>query len=189
MMSKFAMVSGRLIDIECFNKNDVDLEDIAHHLSKLQRFNGALPLNVTYSVAEHSINLVQHAERIGGFGTLSLRMLLMHDASEAYLSDVVSPVKRQLPEYMILENAIQRIINKKLLNIDVLMDDSEVLKEMDRRIVIDEVQHIKPALEGLYRQESGLDALGCHIHFNNHPGTVRKCFLTLANRLGVAWKR
>ncbi len=184
-MGRFAMASGRLIDIGNFTANDVDLVDIAHHLSKIQRFNGAMPLDITYSVAEHCINLVQYAQRKGGIGTLGLKLLLMHDASEAYLSDVVSPVKKHLPDYRGLEDRVQKTINKTLLNIDVFMDASPILKEMDRRIVIDEVEHIKPTLVDLFRRESGLEALKCHIHFNNNPATVKMCFLNLAKQLGI----
>lgn len=184
-MGKFAMNSGRLVDIGNFTADDVDLEDIAHHLSKIQRFNGALPINTTYSVAEHCINLVQHAVHINRFNTLSIRMLLLHDASEAYLSDVVSPAKPYIPDYVKLEKGVQQTINKKLLNIDKLIDDSSMLKQLDKRILIDEVEHIKPEFINLYREESGLEALGCHIHYNNHPATVKRCFLGLAKQLGI----
>jgi hypothetical protein len=184
-MSKFAMYSGRLIDIGNFTAEQVDLVDIAHHLSKIQRFNGALPIGVSYSVAEHCINLVQHCQRIGGFSTLGMRMLLIHDASEAYLSDIVSPAKPHIPDYVKLEKGLQQTINKTLLNIDKFIDDSTMLKQLDKRILIDEVQHIKPEFVDMYKQESGLEPLGCHIHFNNHPATVKACFLRLAEQLGI----
>jgi 5'-deoxynucleotidase YfbR-like HD superfamily hydrolase len=184
-MGKFAMASGKLIDIGNFTVDDVDLVDIAHHLSKIQRFNGALPIDITYSVAEHCINLVQHAMKVGGFSTLAMRMLLLHDAGEAYVSDVVSPAKSYIPDYVKLEKGVQQVINKKLLNINTLIDDSGRLKELDKRILIDEVQHIKPEFVDIYKQESGLDALECHIHFNNDPATVKACFLRLAKQLGI----
>jgi hypothetical protein len=184
-MGRFAMASGKLIDIGNFTVDDVDLVDIAHHLSMIQRFNGAMPINTSYTVAEHSINLVQHVMRVGGFSTLGMRMLLIHDASEAYLSDVVSPAKPYIPDYVKLEKGVQQTINKKLLNVDKLIDDSSMLKQLDKRILIDEVEHIKPEFVNIYRQESGLDALGCHIHFNNDSATVKECFLRLAKQLGI----
>lgn len=188
-MGKFAMNSGRLIDIGNFTEDDVNLDDIAHHLSKIQRFNGALPLSTTYSVGEHCVNLVQHALKVGGFSTLAMRMLLLHDASEAYVSDIVSPAKPYIPDYVKLENGIQRTINKKLLCIRHIIDDSPRLKELDRRILIDEVEHIKPEFKTLYERESGMRRLGCHIHYDNHPATVKRCFLQLAKYLGIKQER
>lgn len=184
-MAKFAMASGKLVDIGNFTEDDVSLDDIAHHLAKIQRFNGAMPINTTYSVGEHCINLVQHAMNIGGLSRLELRILLLHDASEAYLSDIVSPAKPFIADYVKLENKISTIINNKLLRISGVVDNSSILKSLDKRILIDEVEHIKPEFKDLYIEESGLEALGCHIHFNNDPATIKACFLTLAKQLGV----
>lgn len=184
-MAKFAMASGKLVEIGNFTEDDVDLDDIAHHLSKIQRFNGALPLNATYSVGEHCINIVRHAMRVGGFSNLALRMLLIHDASEAYLSDVVSPAKPYIQDYVKLECQVGKVINKRFLGTDAIIDDSKMLKQLDKRILIDEVEHIKPEFLKLYKKETGLEGLGCYIEYNNHPSTVKRCFLTMAKKLGV----
>lgn len=184
-MAKFAMASGRLIDVSNFTEDDVCLDDIAHHLAKIQRFNGGSPLDKSYTVGEHCINLVQHAMRVGGFSTLALRMLLLHDASEAYLSDIVSPVKPHIPNYLEIENKLQLTINRKFLGINKQISDSARLHELDKSIVIDEVEHIKPEFLGLYARENGRAKLGCHIHYNNHPATTKTCFLTLAKYLGI----
>jgi len=70
--------------------NPPDLGDIAHHLAMINRFNGAT--SRPYSVAEHSLLV----ERIGAARGASpgLRLaLLMHDAHEAYVGDMISPAK------------------------------------------------------------------------------------------------
>src|SRR5687768_3022541 len=100
------MHSGQLIDITNFKTSDVNIDDIAHHLSRIQRFNGALPMGVSYTVGEHSINLAKYVYSITGDLYLT-RAALLHDASEAYMSDIVSPVKKALPEYCKLEKHIQ----------------------------------------------------------------------------------
>ena len=60
-------------------------QDVAHHLSMKCRFNGAT--RRFYSVAEHSVRVAKLTGCIHG---------LMHDAGEAYLPDVASPIKRHL---------------------------------------------------------------------------------------------
>lgn len=64
---------------------DVDIYDIAHHLSLICRYNGAC--RDFYSVAQHACNvsdrLPEHL-RLGG---------LMHDSTEAYCHDIIRPLK------------------------------------------------------------------------------------------------
>lgn len=82
--------------------HEVNIEDIAHSLSMLCRFNGHMER--FYSVAEHSVyvsQLVTGKNQIWG---------LLHDAAEAYLSDVPSPVKKHLPQFKEIENGLQKII-------------------------------------------------------------------------------
>lgn len=75
---------------------DVKIEDIAHALSNKCRFNGHCL--TFYSVAEHSVRVATLAmSRHGGAekSTIGLQALL-HDAAEAYLPDICSPIKRQV---------------------------------------------------------------------------------------------
>lgn len=79
--------SGRAIYPLNPDPADVALEDVAHHLSNLCRFTGAV--RKFYSVAEHSVRVSEIVEP-----EYALEGLL-HDASEAYLSDFASPIKQQ----------------------------------------------------------------------------------------------
>jgi uncharacterized protein len=68
---------------------DVTLRDIAHALSNLCRFTGHV--REFYSVAQHCILMRQW-----NVTPCEAGVLLLHDAAEAYLNDIASPVKRQL---------------------------------------------------------------------------------------------
>ncbi|MFA5689921.1 MAG: hypothetical protein WC959_12410 [Kiritimatiellales bacterium] len=98
--------TGLLIDVFNPDPDCILIEDIAHALSNLCRFGGHTPR--FYSVAEHSIrcaNLVPGRRR-----TLEA---LLHDASEAYLVDVPSPIKKFLPEYKKIEDNLMKAISLK----------------------------------------------------------------------------
>ena len=80
----------------------LDVEDIAHALSMQCRYTGHI--KSFYSVAEHSVHVSTLTGSLEG---------LMHDASEAYLTDIASPVKPHLHNYKKLEAVIMEVIAKK----------------------------------------------------------------------------
>ena len=83
-------------------QEDIEIEDIAHSLSMLCRFNGHCPK--FYSVAEHSIlvsSLLPKKYKLWG---------LIHDAGEAYLSDIPRPIKNDLIGFESYEENILKLI-------------------------------------------------------------------------------
>ena len=90
----------------------VNITDIAHALSLLCRANGHF--RNFYSVAQHSINCLEEAKARGYSEKVQLACLL-HDASEAYLSDVTCPVKQEIPKYLEIEKPLQELIWTKYL--------------------------------------------------------------------------
>ena len=84
---------------------EVDIQDIAHALSMLCRFNGHC--NRFYSVAEHSV----HVSRV--VAPEQARWGLLHDAAEAYLSDIPQPVKRELDLFHKFEDQLLEVIAKR----------------------------------------------------------------------------
>ena len=85
--------------------NLIEIEDIAHALSHLCRFTGHT--RKFYSVAEHSLHVACLVPP-----ELQLEALL-HDAAEAYIGDVSSPLKAQLHEYRNIEFALDQAIRKR----------------------------------------------------------------------------
>lgn len=84
---------------------DIDIIDIAHSLAMQCRFNGHTSL--FYSVSEHSC-------RVSDLCPAHLKIWgLLHDASEAYLSDMVSPIKEIMPKYKKAEEKILKVIGEK----------------------------------------------------------------------------
>jgi len=89
---------------------EICIRDIAHALSNQCRWTGHV--RQFYSVAEHSI----HVSYLSGETSIERLSGLMHDASEAYLSDLARPVKHCTPigtSYFDVENNIMLAIAKK----------------------------------------------------------------------------
>jgi len=97
--------TGKIFDVLNPDPDLICIEDIAHALSNLCRFGGHT--RRFYSVAQHSFLCATHAPE-----PLKLTALL-HDASEAYLVDVPSPIKQFLPVYQEMEDRLMQIIAKK----------------------------------------------------------------------------
>ena len=81
-------------------KEDFRILDIAHALSLMVRANGHF--NTFYSVAQHSLACSLEGEARGYSKRIQLALLL-HDASEAYISDLTRPVKEGVPYYKEIE--------------------------------------------------------------------------------------
>ncbi|CAB4125076.1 COG1896 Predicted hydrolases of HD superfamily [uncultured Caudovirales phage] len=125
-MATLETVSGRKIDITNPDPSTIVIEDIAWALSRLPRFSGHSIPYVPYSVAQHCIqvanDLKEHGPEVQLFG-------LLHDAAEAYINDLPSPVKH-IPEIHAvikkLEDSLMETIYTAL-DIDPPTYDEEVL--------------------------------------------------------------
>ncbi len=106
---------------------DIAIEDIAAALSKLCRFGGHSVK--FYSVAEHLVHCASKAP--AGFGLAAL----MHDASEAYLSDVIRPIKAHLTNYKTIEAELERVIAEKF---GLPWPMPPEVKALDEAIIADE---------------------------------------------------
>jgi hypothetical protein len=92
--------SGILIDLQRPAPHLIEWTDVAHALNRVRRFGGMVA--GAFNVAEHSAIVASIVERAGG-SPLQVRAGLLHDATEAYLGDVIGPLKPLLPSYLELE--------------------------------------------------------------------------------------
>lgn len=106
-MSQIMTHSKKMFDPLAPQEELIDITDIAHSLSMLCRANGHF--KSFYSVGQHCINCMREAQARGYSRRVQLGCLL-HDASEAYLSDVTRPVKQELPQYKLIEEPLQAAI-------------------------------------------------------------------------------
>lgn len=89
----------------------VSIYDISNALSKLCRYTGHV--SQFYSVAQHSV-LVSVILEDSGADMETVRAGLLHDAAEAYVGDVSSPLKSMLTEFKAIENEISNVIFEAL---------------------------------------------------------------------------
>lgn len=105
--------SGRKFHPLAVESGDVCLEDVAHALSMIPRFAGH-PASF-YSVAQHSL-LVEELARLHGEAEEDLlRACLLHDAHEAYVGDVPSPLKRLIPGWYDFEELVSSSVREALM--------------------------------------------------------------------------
>jgi 5'-deoxynucleotidase YfbR-like HD superfamily hydrolase len=88
----------------------INLEDISIALSNSCRWGGHTP--EPYTIAQHSVMVMATLEIVLGKRCTNelRRQALLHDASEAYMGDLVAPLKRQMPEYRKVEDGLQKVI-------------------------------------------------------------------------------
>ena len=107
------MLSGRRLDLLDPTPLDIEIEDIAHGLSFVARWNGQTSGNFPYSVAEHSLLVEQIFSK--SFKKSEKKWCLaalLHDAPEYVIGDMISPVKSTIGiGYQSLENRLTSAIN------------------------------------------------------------------------------
>ena len=87
------MLSGRRLDLLDPTPMDIEVEDIAHGLAFVARWNGQTRGDWPYSVAEHSLLVEQIYGRLGDPPAKWRLAALLHDAPEYVIGDMISPVK------------------------------------------------------------------------------------------------
>ena len=107
------MLSGRRLDLLDPSPLDIEIEDIAHGLSFVARWNGQTVGDFAYSVAEHSLLVEQIYGLIQPKAPAKWRLAaLLHDAPEYVIGDMISPVKAAVgPDYGVLDDRLAAAIH------------------------------------------------------------------------------
>lgn len=127
-MSHITTYTGKHFDPTAPDPALFDIRDIAHALSLTCRGNGHV--KSFFSVGQHCVNCALEAEFRGYSGRLILACLL-HDASEAYMSDVPRPFKASMPHYIEAEARMLDLIYEKFLGKTLDETEQGILKEID----------------------------------------------------------
>ena len=130
---RIKLLSGGWFDFIDFHLSEYSIEDIAHNLSRICRFNGATKKH--YSVAQHSV-IVSHVvpEKYAMSG-------LLHDSAESFIGDMSSPLKQLQPTFKKLEIDIERYMFGKM-GIPFPMHSS--IKLADLQVLAAEIRDLQP---------------------------------------------
>lgn len=107
------MLSGRRLDLLDPTPVDIEIEDIAHGLAFVARWNGQTQGDYAYSVAEHSLLVETLFGRLNPKAPAKWQLAaLLHDAPEYVIGDMISPVKAAVgPGYGALDDRLTAAIH------------------------------------------------------------------------------
>lgn len=149
-MIPFRILSGKVIDLEDISKADIDINHIAHALSMQCRYNGQI--KEFYSVAQHSTFVADYLYKETNNKLIALCGLL-HDAAEAYIGDIVTPIKEQCNKINDLEGWILHIILLKYDILDIYCENEKFIHESDKKLYDLEVDYFFGAGKYIYDEE------------------------------------
>lgn len=147
------MLSGRRLDLLDPSPLDIEIEDIALGLSRVARWNGQTVGEHGFSVAQHSLLVLDILEMSVTRRPLRLAALL-HDASEFVTADLITPFKAVIGDsYKALENRIQAAVHLRFgLPAQLEEEWQAAIKRADR----DAAFHGAVALAGFGEEEARL---------------------------------
>ena len=157
-MYKIQTYHGHIIDYENPNPNQIDIRDIARNLSFENRFLGQA--HGPYSVAQHcALGSELFIEQ--GKPEFALQFLL-HDAAEAYLKDIPTPLKHLLGDaYKNIELKFELAIIEKF---EVEDFNNPTIKEMDLAMLAAERHQLLPQAKIKWPQLDGVELAKVKIH-------------------------
>lgn len=187
-----ATATGNSVNLETPDTQSITLQDIGYALSNIARFNGHLTKRIT--VAQHSVAVMLLVERacqrcdyLPDMTRLLCRQALLHDAHEAYIGDISTPVKAQLGlSYRWLEarvqSAIWRAIGMPDIGIDLpvcvkVADNDALHYEASRFLVGATWAHVTLSVD----QQQALN----YVYHPPYPQAALSLFMAASDRLGL----
>jgi len=169
------MISGRRLDLLDPSPMDVEIDDIAHGLARVARWNGQTTGDHAFSVAEHSVIV----ERIVGelYPDLEPKWrlaALLHDSSEYVIGDMISPFKAALGvDYKVFEEKLETAVHVRFgLPAKTPLAVKKKIKRADRMSAYFEATQIA----GFSHEESadffGRPPAGLHVDIDPAPPKI-----------------
>ena len=129
------MLSGRRLDLLDPSPLDIEIEDIAHGLARVARWNGQTHGDHAFSVAQHSVLVEQLFSHWMPRASKQQRLAaLLHDAPEYVVGDMISPFKAALGmDYKAFENRLLAAIHRRF-GLPPVVDPAllELIKQADK---------------------------------------------------------
>ncbi|WP_112320573.1 HD domain-containing protein [Oceanibium sediminis] len=167
------MLSGRRLDLLDPAPLDIEIEDIAHGLAFVARWNGQTRGDFPYSVAEHSLLVEELLGLIDPKAPVRWRLAaLLHDAPEYVIGDMISPVKAAVgPAYKAMDARLAAAVHLRFgLPTELPVSVKQKIKRADR---------YSAWLEA--RQIAGFSEAEANRHFSR-PGRIDLSGFTLVPR-------
>lgn len=185
--------SGGMVNLSDLKPEDVKLMDIAHSLSNACRYNGHC--SRFYSVAEHSVRLARYAmlnlKTEDNYHIEMAKYLLMHDATETYVGDMIFHLKDRIPAFGTFEDSIAEVIHIRFDLPDMDNDMTAHAKHLDRAVCFDEMYILFGRIDPWF-YENQVEPLGLEKlllspddRFGWTPEQAKEKFLAFAATLGL----
>jgi 5'-deoxynucleotidase YfbR-like HD superfamily hydrolase len=167
------MLSGRRLDLLDPSPLDIEIEDIAHGLARVARWNGQTSGEHIFSVAQHTLLTGEVARRrVGGYDRRLALAVLLHDAPEYVIGDMISPFKVVMGgSYKAVERRLLDAIHLRFgLPVDLPAEVEAIIKAADLGAAFLEATAL-----------AGFSAAEARRFFGSRPalpGAVEKDYLT-----------
>ena len=129
------MLSGRRLDLLDPSPLDIEIEDIAHGLARVARWNGQTKGAHAFSVAQHCVLVERLLRELKPKAPRPLRLVaLLHDAAEYVIGDLISPFKAAVGiDYKAFEKRLERAIHIRFgLPPENTPEETALIKRADR---------------------------------------------------------
>lgn len=159
------MLSGRRLDLLDPSPLDIEIEDIAHGLARVARWNGQTTGEHAFSVAQHCVLVEQIAASLSPRLSRQTRLAaLLHDASEYVVGDLISPFKAAVGlDYKDFERRLLSAIHIRFGLPPALANEAATL--------IKRADTISAYLEAT--QLAGFEPVEARQYFGNPPKTLK----------------
>jgi uncharacterized protein len=170
------MLSGRRLDLLDPSPLDIEIEDIAHGLARVARWNGQTKGDHAFSVAQHCVLVEEIAAHLNkGLGKHARLAALLHDAPEYVVGDMISPFKAALGlDYKAFEHRLLHAIHVRFgLDPKAAAALETEIKSADKVAAYLEATQLAgfstPEGEKFFGRPRGLDGASSHKFFQLKP--------------------